>query len=318
MYLKALAASITILSAALVVEAQQADSIGHLQELIIRKTDDKSGNMIIRIENGKYIIETPGKRTPEDVGYSVRVSPKMSISVVPGSPMLFGYGNTSIPSPPTLISGFLGVTHEDDDKSGAKINSVSKGSPAQKVGIQAGDVIIKIDDIEIRKSNDLTAFIRKTKPEEKVKVTIRKQDGKTETKEVKLSSSVEYMMGNITITTDSLVGKLEDLNFNNFRSITINRTSRAPLGIKVQDLEYEVGVKIIEIESESIAEKSGLKLNDIITAIDGKRIETTEQLSTQYRYMNRSKNIFNITVTRNGKTEDIEIKIPKPVKTISL
>jgi serine protease Do len=47
---------------------------------------------------------------------------------------------------------------------GAVVESVEPGSPAQKAGLRAGDVITKIDNTEIRNSDELIAYVRQKSP----------------------------------------------------------------------------------------------------------------------------------------------------------
>jgi serine protease Do len=55
---------------------------------------------------------------------------------------------------------------------GALINRVEPGAPADKAGLEAGDVIIKIDGKPIEKSSDLPRVVGNTKPGTKSTVTV--------------------------------------------------------------------------------------------------------------------------------------------------
>ena len=55
---------------------------------------------------------------------------------------------------------------------GALINSVEAGSPAEKAGLEAGDVILKFDNKTIDKSSDLPRAVGGTKPGTKSHVTV--------------------------------------------------------------------------------------------------------------------------------------------------
>jgi serine protease Do len=56
--------------------------------------------------------------------------------------------------------------------SGALVNSVEKGGPADKAGIQASDVILKFDNKEIASSSELPRIVASTKPGAKVTVQV--------------------------------------------------------------------------------------------------------------------------------------------------
>lgn len=61
---------------------------------------------------------------------------------------------------------------------GAYVSRVTSGGPAERAGIQAGDVLTKINDIAIKSSLELTHQLFKYKPGDTVKVTVFR-DNKT-------------------------------------------------------------------------------------------------------------------------------------------
>ncbi len=79
----------------------------------------------------------------------------------------------------TLIAGgkvqhaYLGVGIGDaPNGAGAQISRVVSGSPADKAGLQAGDVITKVGSTAITSADDLTASVDTFKPGDKVTLTI--------------------------------------------------------------------------------------------------------------------------------------------------
>ena len=79
----------------------------------------------------------------------------------------------------TLISGgkvqhaYLGIQVGDAaNGGGAKVASVVSGSPADKAGLQAGDVITAIDGKQIATADDLTALVNSYKPGDKAALTV--------------------------------------------------------------------------------------------------------------------------------------------------
>ncbi|NDC61391.1 MAG: PDZ domain-containing protein, partial [Betaproteobacteria bacterium] len=55
---------------------------------------------------------------------------------------------------------------------GALVNSVEAGSPAEKAGLEAGDIILKFDGKTIEKSSDLPRAVGSTKPGSNSRVTV--------------------------------------------------------------------------------------------------------------------------------------------------
>jgi serine protease Do len=56
--------------------------------------------------------------------------------------------------------------------SGALVNSVEKGGPAEKAGVEAGDIITKVDGREVHTSSELPRIITVVKPGSKVTLTV--------------------------------------------------------------------------------------------------------------------------------------------------
>jgi putative serine protease PepD len=85
-----------------------------------------------------------------------------------------------------VTHAFLGVRlTEPENGGGALVAGVENGQPAAQAGLQAGDLITKVGDQDIRNAADLTAAIRTLKPGDKVVVTYTR-DGEQKTAEVTL------------------------------------------------------------------------------------------------------------------------------------
>jgi serine protease Do len=55
---------------------------------------------------------------------------------------------------------------------GALVNSVEKGGPAEKAGVETGDIIVKVDGREVRSSSELPRIITAIKPGTKITLTV--------------------------------------------------------------------------------------------------------------------------------------------------
>ena len=228
---------------------------------------------------------------------------------------------------------FLGVTTDKDD-AGAKISDVTKESAAEKAGLKEGDIITKVDDTKIENPSDLSKAISSRKPKEEVKITY-KREGKEKTAKAILqerkdsdvrSFSFSGPGGNLkTITipdhpyTPSSPRSFYPNNGNyNFDEDVLVRGFRRPkLGLKIQDLEEGSGVKVLEVDEESPAEKAGLKKDDIIVAVGDTKVNNTDEAREQLQ-VNAEKSSYTIEAKRNNNTMKFDIKIPKKLKTTNL
>jgi S1-C subfamily serine protease len=69
--------------------------------------------------------------------------------------------------------GFMGILFEVNDAS-AQVTEVLPGGPAERAGIQAGDVVVKIGKTEIKSESDLRNAVGRSKPGDKIDVVIKR------------------------------------------------------------------------------------------------------------------------------------------------
>lgn len=207
---------------------------------------------------------------------------------------------------------FLGVMSEKNEK-GAKITSVTKESAAAKAGLQKDDIIAKVNDETITDSEDLYATIRRFKPEDKISITYLR-DGQQKTTSAILGKTIEmdwdYHMGDrFNRSFNFSMPELKELEWNFMR--------KPRLGIEVQDTEDSKGVKVMEVDEETPAAKAGIQKDDIITTINGKAITSVDEIKEALKNLKEG-DLVTAGITRSGKTQTLEIKISKKLKTADL
>ena len=89
----------------------------------------------------------------------------------------------------TVVRPFLGIGMQEltedlkkqfNVSQGVLVSEVVKGSPAEKAGIQPGDVVVKVGDKEVRTPSEMLFLVQSYKPGEKVKVTVDRRGKKVE------------------------------------------------------------------------------------------------------------------------------------------
>jgi serine protease Do len=208
---------------------------------------------------------------------------------------------------------FLGVITEIDDK-GVKINTISDESAASEAGLKEGDVITKINDKKIETPSDLSDAITSYQPKDEITITYIRNGKTKSTKAVLKSKIIKRKTDNNPGMSFNFPG-LEDLEGFN---LNLNQfPKKEKLGIKIQDTEEEMGVKIIGVADSSLAMNSGLKMNDILFEIDGQKIKNTDD-ARQLLQQSEEKSSYTLKINRKGNEMTIEIKIPKKLKTVDL
>jgi serine protease Do len=239
----------------------------------------------------------------------------------------------SFATPAQSNAAFLGVLSEENEL-GAKINEVSEGSPAEKAGLKKDDIITNVNDDKITGPKDLYEAIGKYKPSDKVQISILKNGAKTKlTAELEKNKvqSFSYSMPNQGMTIEpNLVPNIPRGRGNNgmqrfgfelpqmpeFNNIFGN-IEKPKLGISVEDVEENEGVKISSVSENSPAAKAGLKEDDIITEVNDKKVKDVDGIKPIIKAATEG-TIFKFNITRNGKKTVIEVKIPKKLKTADL
>lgn len=210
-------------------------------------------------------------------------------------------------------SAFLGVMTEKNDQ-GAKITDVTEGSAAEKAGLKENDIITKVGDDKITSPDDLYKAVGKHKPDEKVTITYLR-DSKQATANTTLGKSDQMRVFSWNSpNTDMDVFR----NFDGPRNFAFSWNDKPRLGLSVQDTEEGNGVKVLDVDDEdSPAAKAGLKEDDIITQVNGKAVNSTDDLRESIKELKKGDTV-KLTYKRNNQTQTVDVKIPKDLKTIDL
>lgn len=234
------------------------------------------------------------------------IPPIPPIEVYPQIAGMFRFHNSN--------KAFLGVGTEKAGK-GAKINSISKESPAEKAGLQKGDIITKINETKIEGADDLHDAIGKFNTGDKIDITYLR-DGK----EMKASATLDK-----NTSEDADEFKFDNnFNFNfdmpdvsEFKNFGQNFIRKPKLGLQIQDVETGKGAKVLDVDSDTPAAKAGLQKDDIIIEANGKEITGVDDLRSNLKNTQEG-DVLKLKYTRDGKIQTTEIKFPKKLKTVDL
>ena len=204
---------------------------------------------------------------------------------------------------------FLGVTSKSDD-GGATIETVTKNSPAEKAGLQKGDVITKIGSTHIDNADDLMEAVGKYKPADKVNITY-KRNGKENIATATLNKNKDQSF--------AWDGDFNDAKGNLMNHFLMNWNDNKPeLGIRAQDMENGSGVKVLNLNGDDApAAKAGLKEDDVITNVNGKAVQSIKDIKDAMKEVQQGDDL-KITYLRNGASQTASVHLPKPVETSDL
>jgi serine protease Do len=279
-------------------------------EIIIVKKGDKDAKITIEVKDGEVTVN--GQPLDQYKGDDITVRRGRNLNGTrvftpsPFSGQTWSYSDDAFSE-----HAYLGVTTDRDDK-GARITSVTDKSAAEKAGLKEGDVIIRVDDTKIEDHDDLSKAIRKHKPEDKVTVTYLR-DGK----EQKATATLGKTGGSYSLNYSGPQMEMLNDNFNGTFGQGFSYNARPRLGLKAQDTEDGKGVKVLSVDEGSAADKAGIQKDDVITEFNGKEVNSADELANAARSA-KDKNAMSVKLNRAGKSQTIDIKIPKKLKTANL
>jgi len=207
----------------------------------------------------------------------------------------------------------LGVVTDEDER-GAKIASITRESSADKAGLKVGDVITKIGDANIDDAEDVATAVHKHKPGDKVTVSFLRGG-----KEQKITAELGKWKGVRINSLNATIAPMEPLApVAPFRNYSYSYgSSSTKLGLSVQDTDDGKGVKVLQVAEESSAEKAGIKKDDVITRINDEDVNSTDEVKEVMREA-RNEASVKMQVLRNGKTQTIDVRFPRKLKTTDL
>jgi serine protease Do len=151
--------------------------------------------------------------------------------------------------------------------SGALVNSVEKGGPADKAGIEASDVILKFDGKEVASSSDLPRIVAQSRPGSKATAQVWRKGAARdvtitvgempEEKAVQRPGKKESKPGNVVAR---LGLTLSELNADQRKELALNG------GLLVEDVQ-------------GAAAKAGIRRGDVLMAINNQDVKSVDQLN---------------------------------------
>jgi len=151
------------------------------------------------------------------------------------------------------------------DEKGALVSQVVKGGPADKAGIETGDVIVEFDGKKVSDMNDLPRVVASTPV------------GKT--------VAVKVLRGGNVVDREVKIAEMEQ------KEEVANVSTRKPLGMTVQNitpeiarglgLKSETGVVVASVVPGSPAAKADVRSGDVIQQVNKKPVKDVEDFKTK-------------------------------------
>jgi serine protease Do len=146
---------------------------------------------------------------------------------------------------------------------GALVSDLAPDGPAEKAGIQRGDVIVEFDGQKVDDISDLTNFAAVTPPGSEATLKII-QDGKEKT---------------VTVTLQEFPEQRTDIDEQVRENLGLTVKQLTPNIVKRFNIDQDEGVIIADVLQGSPAGDAGLKVGDIVIEINKMPIKTLADYS---------------------------------------
>ena len=242
---------------------------------------------------------------------------------------------------------YIGVSVRDADAEEAKtaklqspggvvIDSVREGSPAEKAGLKAGDVIVEFDGERVRSTRQFTRLVQETPAERQVQTVVMRAGQRT-TVTVQ-PTGPETRWESLFDSDSSFAYRVAPRPPAPPTPPAAPRAPRAPrppdvveafphlerffystsgrLGIQVQGLSDQLaayfgtkeGVLVTSVTDNSAAAKAGLIAGDVIVAFNGTAVNTSGDISEQVQEMTENQE-FTVDIVRDKKKQTLKGKL---------
>ncbi|WP_178988065.1 trypsin-like peptidase domain-containing protein [Winogradskyella schleiferi] len=244
-----------------IISAKSRDLSGNHSQSFIQ-TDaavnpGNSGGALVNTNGDLIGINTAiSSQTGSYIGYSFAVPSNIARKIVND---IMEYGNVQ--------NGILGVVGGalnskaaeelgTETTEGFYVSEVQEDTGAEEAGIQSGDIIKKVDNVNINKFSDLTGYLKTKSPDDIVNVTLLR-DGDEEVVSVTLLKPSTYMMPTIGLIKNAADKDLKRFN--------------ADYGVKISKLDNA---------NKLSWNKNGVEEGSIITKINGKKLYSIDDAQT--------------------------------------
>ena len=205
-----------------------------------------------------------------------------------------------------IARGWLGIAIQEISKeladsfgmkntNGALIAGVEKGGPADKSGLEAGDIILKFDGKAIAASSDLPRVVAAVKP------------GKTVSAEVLRKGATKIL--SITVG-EAPADKEEVANPNK----GLNKPEINRIGLLLRDLTPQQKKKLngksglMVMDVQGLAAQAGIRRGDVVLGLNNTEVQSLEQFNKQLAGIPSGKTVA-VLIQRGDNTLYVPIKV---------
>ena len=183
-------------------------------------------------------------------------------------------------------------------RSGALVANVIEDGPADKAGIETGDVIVEFDGMMIKSVDHLRNNVSVSKPNNFYNLGVIR-DGRKKSFKVKLEKMPNDDKLALNVQT-------ENSNELGIEVSNLNRLNRQEFGINSQD----AGIIVTRVLSDSPSAEAGIQAGDLITRVGSRRCRTIKEFDALVKNTKR-RGMLMLHIKRDGNAQYVTLDLKK-------
>ena len=183
-------------------------------------------------------------------------------------------------------------------RSGALVANVIEDGPADKAGIETGDVIVEFDGMMIKSVDHLRNNVSVSKPNNFYNLGVIR-DGRKKSFKVKLEKMPNDDKLALNVQT-------ENSNELGIEVSNLNSLNRQEFGINSQD----AGIVVTRVLSDSPSAEAGIQAGDLITRVGSRRCRTIKEFDALVKNTKR-RGMLMLHIKRDGNAQYVTLDLKK-------
>ena len=207
---------------------------------------------------------------------------------------------------------------------GAYVTQVDTGSPAEKAGIAAGDVIVEFDGERVRSARQLSRLVRESADGRTVKAALVRDGGRRTLDLTPSNDGALVTLPDLSKMDAKLREMARDFEFRydgpggrGFGGFYTG--ARGRLGVQLIPITDQLattfgvkgGVMVTSVEADSPAGRAGLKAGDIITSVNSRMVNDVSDVLDEVR---RAEDGGSLGLTGTREKKELKLTATMPAR----
>jgi serine protease Do len=198
---------------------------------------------------------------------------------------------------------------------GVLVQDVREGSPASRAGLMTGDIIVEFDGERVRSASQFTRLVRETAPGRQVTSSVVRSESRRDVQIIPDTGDRVTRLPDLRPLEPRLraLPEIPDLD----PTPDLRMTPRGQIGVTLVPLTEQLaayfgtkeGVLVSTVVNGSAAAQAGLKAGDVITDVNGRRIQSAADMTRIVRDA-KPGTALDMRVLRDKKEMTMKVIVP--------